>query len=282
MSHTTKRKLIDGLFRIFVSLALVISMLFLISLLFTLIKTGIKAIDFGFLFGRLRPSDPEHTGIVTGIAGTFLLALLVFILTIPIGIGSAIFIEEYVNRKTRFYKIIDITISNLSGVPSVIYGILGATLFVGALRGTAIAGGVTLSLLILPVVIVSSQEALKSVPGSLKEAAYGLGMTKWQMIKAVVFPYAMPGIITGFILAISRAVGEAAPLIVVGIATSVTFTPTGIFDTVTALPLLINSFTSLPGGGESVAAAVSLVLLFFILVMNGVATTIRYKFSKRK
>lgn len=282
MNRLQRRKIQDSLFRSFVFLAILFSLVTLLVLLITIMKDAISIVDFHFIFGRIV-STPEETGVFPAILGTLFLAVIVAFVAIPVGIGSAIYIEEYLDRKSKMYKIIDLSIANLSGVPSIIYGILGATVFIGVLRGTAIAGGVTLSLLILPVVIVSSQEALKGVPNSLKQGAYGLGMTKWQVIKGITLPYASPGMITGIILAISRAMGEAAPLIVVGIASHVTFNPQRITDDITALPLLINKFTADPSpAGIQVAAGVSFVLLFLVIVLNSVATYIRIKFSKNR
>jgi phosphate transport system permease protein len=205
-------------------------------------------------------------------------------MAVPIGIGAAVYLEEYANRKGLFYKIIDISISNLSGVPSIIYGILGLSIFsiIVVLKGTLLSGAITLSLLILPVVIVSSQEALKSVPTSLKEAAYGLGMSKWQMIVAVVIPYAMPGMLTGVILALSRAIGEGAPLIVIGAATFVNKLPSSLMSSFTALPIQVFYWSGLPKEEyQNVAAAGSVVLILLLLAFNSIAIILRNKFQKR-
>jgi len=227
---------------------------------------------------------PKQAGIFPGIVGSLILIILIAIIAIPIGLGAAVYLEEYASKKTRFYRLIDISIANLSGVPSIIYGVLGLGIFsyFTFLKGTITAGAIILALLILPVIITSSREALKAVPTSLKEAAYGLGMTKWQMIVAVVIPYAMPGILTGVILALSRAIGEGAPLIVVGAATIVTSLPTSLTSSFTAMPILVYYWSGLPKAEyQNVASAGSVILIAILLIFNSIAIILRNKFQKK-
>jgi phosphate transport system permease protein len=197
-------------------------------------------------------------------------------------VGAAVYLEEY-SKKTRFTRIIEINISNLAGVPSIVYGILGLAFFVrGLMLGRSLlAGALTLALLILPIIIISSQEAIRAVPGSIREASYALGATKWQTIRNHVLPAALPGILTGNILALSRAIGEAAPLIMIGALTFVAFTPQSPLDPFTALPIQIFNWASRPKTEfQSLAAAGILVLLFLLLAMNAAAIIIRNKYQR--
>lgn len=209
-------------------------------------------------------------------------------ITITLGVGTAIYLEEYAkeNALTNFIKV---SISNLAGVPSVVFGLLGLTIFVRgmgidsiALGNSVLAAALTMSLLILPVIIVASQEAIRSVPSSVKEASYGLGANKWQTIRRVVLPAAIPGILTGFILALSRALGETAPLILIGIPTILLQLPSTIFDQFQALPMSIYSWTKLPQEEfQNVASAGIIVLLVILLLMNAIAIFLRNKYSKK-
>ena len=193
--------------------------------------------------------------------------------------------EQYLNKKSKWYHFLEVNISNLAGVPAIVYGLLGLTLFsrMHGLRGTILAGGITLSLMILPVIIVSSREAIKAVPKILIEAAYGLGMTKWQMIKAVIIPYAAPGMLTGVILALSRALGESAPLLVVGAAAMVTKDPTSVFSRYTAMPIQIFQWATNPKQEfQDLAASGIIVLLVFLLSANALAIMLRNKYQKER
>lgn len=200
-----------------------------------------------------------------------------------LGVGTALYLEEYA-KKNKFNDFIKLNISNLAGVPSIVFGLLGLTIFVRelSLGRSILAAGLTMSLLILPVIVVAAQEAIRSVPTHLREASFGMGATKWQTIYRVVLPAAIPGILTGSILALSRAVGETAPLVVVGLPTFIAFLPAGVLDTATALPMQIYNWTSRPQADfQSVAAAGIIVLLVFLIVMNSIAVFIRNKFQKR-
>ena len=284
MNRDTKRKIIDKMFYGVALVAVLFALSFLGILFYSIFKAGIDKLNFDFIFGqiRLNPSGIADTGILPGLLGSVYSIIIVIILTIPIGVGAAIYLEEYIDKKSKTYKFLDILISNLNGVPSVVYGLLGSMIFIGGLRGTLIAAGITLSLLILPVVIVSSQESLKTVSNTLKESAYGLGFTKFQVIKGITLIEALPSMITGIILAISRALGEAAPLILIGVAVSVTYNPQYLSDKITTLPILINEFTASPNTvGLQIAAATALVLLAILLILNTIAIIIRLKFTKK-
>ncbi|KCZ71364.1 phosphate ABC transporter, permease protein PstA [Candidatus Methanoperedens nitroreducens] len=225
---------------------------------------------------------PEQAGIKSALWGSIWLMILTAIISIPLGVGAAIYLEEYA-RRTWLTRIIEINISNLAGVPSIVYGILGLALFVrGLMLGRSLlAGALTMALLILPIIIISSQEAIRAVPKSIREASYALGSTKWQTVRHHVLPAALPGILTGNILSLSRAMGEAAPLIMIGALTFIAFTPAGPFDPFTALPIQIFNWASRPKAEfQFLAAAGILVLLALLLAMNAAAIIIRNKYQR--
>jgi phosphate transport system permease protein len=204
-------------------------------------------------------------------------------LAFTLGVGAAIYLEEYATR-SRFAAIIQTNIANLAGVPSIVYGILGLEIFVRSLGlgKSVIAGGFTLALLVLPIVIIVAEEAIRAVPSSIREGGYALGATRWQAIWHLVLPQAFPGILTGVILAVSRAIGETAPLIVMGALTFVPFSPDGLFSRFTVLPIQIFNWVSRPQEGfHEAAAAGIIVLLILLLSMNAVAILLRNKFQKR-
>ncbi|WP_426428690.1 phosphate ABC transporter permease PstA [Staphylococcus equorum] len=239
-------------------------------------------------FTNFSSSTPSMAGIKGAFIGTIWLMVTIIPITITLGVGTAIYLEEYAkeNALTNFIKV---SISNLAGVPSVVFGLLGLTIFVRgmgidsiALGNSVLAAALTMSLLILPVIIVASQEAIRSVPSSVKEASYGLGANKWQTIRRVVLPAAIPGILTGFILALSRALGETAPLILIGIPTILLQLPSTIFDQFQALPMSIYSWTKLPQEEfQNVVSAGIIVLLVILLLMNAIAIFLRNKYSKK-
>ncbi|WP_346200663.1 phosphate ABC transporter permease PstA [Caldifermentibacillus hisashii] len=264
-----------------------------------LLATGLCLIVLAVLFGRIfiqglpyldwqfmnsLPSrKPEEAGIYTALNGTIWLMVVVVPVTMILGVGAAIYLEEYA-KKNRFTTFIQVNISNLAGVPSVVYGLLGLTLFVRtfAFGKSVLAAGLTMSLLVLPVIIVSAQEAIRAVPSSFREASNAMGATKWTTILRVVLPASLPGILTGSILALSRAIGETAPLVVLGIPLFLAFLPNSVFDEFTALPMQIYNWTSRPQDEfHALAAAGIIVLLALLIVMNSVAVMIRNKFSKR-
>jgi phosphate transport system permease protein len=223
---------------------------------------------------------PDQGGIRPAIVGSALLGLITIVVAVPIGVGAALYLEEYA-PKVWWTDIIEINISNLAGVPSIVYGLLGLGVFNYLLGfGPAlISGALTLSLLSLPVIIVTSREAIRAVPNSLRQASYGLGVSKWQTIFNHVLPYAVPGILTGVIISVSRAIGDAASLIVVGAVSFLTFDP-GLFQRFMALPIQIYSYITRPEAGFSNAAAATIIaLLLLILALNGIAIYIRQRFT---
>lgn len=250
----------------------------------------------GFLLNAMN-SKPELTGVRGALIGSLLLILITIAFALPAGVGAAIYLEEYADTSTRINRVIQANIDNLAGVPSIVYGILGLAIFVrgmeavtsGAVFGvtdsngrTVLSAGLTMALLILPIIIINAQEAIRAVPKSLRDASYGLGGTKWQTIWNHVLPYALPGILTGTILAISRAIGETAPLIVVGASTLLTQDPSGPFSKFTALPVQIYNWTSRPQAEyRHIAAAAILVLLVTLLSMNAIAVILRNRFSRK-
>lgn len=256
----------------------------LAALLYRVVVDGIGWINIDFLTGKLS-TQPELAGIMGAILGTFWLMLVVTPITMFLGISTAIYLELYA-KEGFFSSLIQTNIANLAGVPSIVYGILGLTVFARAMNlgNIALAGGLTMSLLILPIVIVASQEALRAVPGDLSEASYGIGATKWQTIQQVILPVALPSMMTGAILALSRAIGETAPLVVIGIPALLIPFPGSIFDKFTVLPMQIYYWTldaSLTAEYANLAAATIIVLLFCLLLLNSSAILIRNKFSKQ-
>ena len=227
---------------------------------------------------------PLESGILAPMAGTVWVVGLTAIFTVPVGIGTAIYLEEFA-RKNRLTRLIELNISNLAGVPSVIYGLLGLAVFVQFLFNGSrnlTAGALTMTLLILPIVIIASQEAIKAVPSSYRDAAYAMGATRWQVVKTVVMPQAVPGMMSGIILALSRAVGESAPILIISSLVWVTFVPTSPDSKFTVLPLQIFTWVSQPQEDfRSIAAAGIIVLLLILLGMNAVAIWIRNKYQVR-
>lgn len=248
-------------------------------LLVRVFAQGSEFLDLGFLTNQPSRIDPYAGGVANGLTGTLSLMLIVAVGSFPIGIGAALYLEEFAPRNA-VTRLIDANIANLAGVPSVVYGLLGAGLFVGILDmgRSLLAAGLTLVLLILPVIIVTSREAIRAVPRELREAGLGLGATPWQTTSRLVLPQALPGMITGAILGLSRAIGEAAPILVVG-AASARFrnsTPLDLFEQFSALPVQIYNNTFDPDPViQGVAAGAIIVLLGALLLMNGIAITIR-------
>lgn len=261
--------------------ATVVALVLLALLLWDAWDKGASWLGFKFL-DSFPSRFPEQAGIKSALWGSIWLMLLTAVISIPLGVGAAIYLEEYAGR-TKLTRIIEINISNLAGVPSIVYGILGLALFVRGLGlgRSLIAGALTMALLILPIIIISSQEAIRAVPSSIREASYALGSTKWQTVKHHVLPAALPGILTGNILALSRAMGEAAPLIMIGALTFIAFTPESPFDPFTALPIQIFNWASRPKAEfQYLAAAGILVLLGLLIAMNAAAIIIRNKYQR--
>lgn len=225
----------------------------------------------------------SRAGILPALAGSLWVLALTAAVSFPLGVGTAIWLEEYAPRN-RMTRLIQVNISNLAGVPSIVYGILGLALFVRAfaLGRSVISGALTLSLLILPVIIIASQEAIRAVPNSIRMGALALGATRWQTIRHQVLPMAMPGILTGTILALSRAVGEAAPLLVVGAVAFVPFVPSSPTDAFTVLPIQIFNWISRPQQEfHRLAAAGIVVMLAVLVLLNGAAILLRNRYSKK-
>lgn len=247
-----------------------------------IIIEGIARINWDFLT-NLPSRRPSKAGIYTAMLGSVWILVLTTIIAFPLGVASAIYLEEY-GKKSRLNNLLEINISNLAGVPSIIYGLLGLEVFVRVfgLGGSVLAGAMTLSLLILPIIIVATREAIKAVPKSIKEASFAMGATKWQTIWLQVLPASFGGILTGVILALSRAVGEAAPLIVVGALAYVPFAPSSPMDEFTVMPIQIFNWASRPQHGFSVnASAAIIVLLSITFLMNGIAVLFRNKWQKK-
>jgi len=284
---------------------LLISLVILAILITSVMSDGFGVYtDRGFDFldnGLSR--RPARAGISQGIVGSVWIAISVAVIAFPLGIGAAVYLEEYA-RRNRLTGFIELNIRNLAGVPSVVYGLLGLAIFVDALggfsgqegvdRSTLAAAGVTLAVLVLPVMIITTQESLRAVPQELRDAAYGVGSTRWEVIRKIVLPYAAPGIFTGSLLSIARAIGEAAPLIVVGAFTfsssgagldaANVFDPGHLEDRFTALPMVISTWSKAPQEIFKVdlAAATILAMLTFVLLINSIAIVLRNRFEKKR
>ncbi len=247
-------------------------------LLFHVTREGIRWLDLQFLT-EFPSRFPEQAGIKSALWGTVWLITLTAGISIPVGVAAAIYLEEF-SPKNRLSQLIEVNIGNLAGVPSIVYGILGLVLFVRflALGRSVLAGSLTMTLLILPVIIIAAREALRAVPDSIRHAAFALGATRWQAVRAQVLPVALPGILTGVILALSRAIGETAPLVMIGALTYVAFVPEGPMDAFTALPIQIFNWASRPQADfHQLAAAGIIVLLVTLLLMNATAVWIRQR-----
>ena len=244
---------------------------------------GLPWLDMQFL-SSFPSRFPEKAGIKSALVGTLWLVSITAAIAIPVGVLAAVYLEEYA-KPTRLTEFININIANLAGVPSIVYGIIGLAIFVRFFQfeRSVLSGALTMSLLILPVIIIAAKESIRAVPGSLRQAAYAVGATRWQVIRAHVLPAALPGILTGVILAISRAIGETAPLIMIGALTYVAFLPEGPMDEFTALPIQIFNWTSRPQEEfHQLASAGIVVLLAVLLMMNSLAVYIRYRGTKTK
>ncbi len=227
---------------------------------------------------------PEMAGAQSAITGTIWVIVTTALISLPIGIGAAIYLEEYGNSSSKFYRLIEINIQNLAAVPSIVYGILGLAVIARAfaLGQTVITAALTLSLLVLPVIIISTREALRAVPQSIRAGSLALGATKWQTIWYQILPAAIPGTATGSILALSRAIGEAAPLLLLGAVTFITFNPNGLNSSYTVMPIQIYNWISQSRVEfHTLAAALCVVLLVILLIMNGIAIFLRNRYQRR-
>ena len=282
MSRIGMNRFKDKLFSVTGIISTMVGLILLGIFMGDIIIEGIHRISWDFLI-NLPSRRPERAGIYTAMMGTVWILLITTIISFPIGVAAGIHLEEY-SKKGRLSKILEINISNLAGVPSIIYGLLGLEVFVRimGLGPTVLAGSMTLSLLILPIVIVATRESIKAVPQSIKDASFALGASKWQTTYFQVLPASMGGILTGVILALSRAVGEAAPLIVVGALAYVPFAPKTPMDEFSVLPIQIFNWISRPQHGFIInAAAAIIVLLFITFLMNGIAIYLRNRWQKK-
>ena len=276
------RRRLDVLFQVVALIVLVLALASLCALIADVWRDGAGRLSVDFLTG-FPSRRASQAGIYHAITGSIFVILLTAALAVPVGVAAAIYLEEYGTR-SAVAKLIEINISNLAAVPSIIYGLLGLGLFVRAMGmgRSVLAGASTLALLVLPVVILSTREALRAVPKSIREGSYALGATKWQTIWHQVLPVASPGILTGMILALSRAIGETAPLIAIGALTYVPFAPDSIWSPFTVLPIQIFNWVSRPQSDfKANAAAGILVLLVLLLTMNGLAIWLRDRYQKK-
>jgi phosphate transport system permease protein len=272
----------DKAFKVVTFTATLIGLIFLAMLIVNILYTGLTRIDWDFLTS-FPSRKPEKAGILSAIVGSIWIMGFTALIAVPVGVMAGIYLEEY-TKKNFFTKLIEINIANLAGIPSIIYGLLGLSIFVRALslERSLLSGALTLALLVLPIIILSTREALRAIPFSIREAAYALGSTKWQTIYHQVLPVALPGILTGTILALSRAIGETAPLIAIGALTYIAFLPHTPFDPFTVLPIQIFNWVSRPQHEFAVnAVAAIIVLLFMTLLLNSIAIILRHKFQKK-
>lgn len=276
------RKRKNALFHTLCLVASLVGILVLVILLADILAKGLGSLDWQFLTSF--PSRfPHKAGLKSALFGTMWLVAIMAPIAFPVGVGTAIYLEEYA-RQNWLQKVIQTNINNLAGVPSIIYGLLGLAVFVRALGlgRSLLAGALTMALLVLPIIIVASQEAFRSVPASLRHASYALGATRWQTVRYVVLPSAIPGILTGTILAVSRAVGETAPMLIVGAWAFIASTPKSPLDPFTVLPMQIYNWTTRPQAGfQEIAAAGIIVLLVLLLTMNAAAIFLRNRYQRR-
>lgn len=277
-----RRKLASALFAF-----LCLSVTLLAFFLLFWIMSGIFKQGMPYLSQKFLTSFPsrfaEQAGIKSALYGSVYVLCVTALFAIPVGVGAAIFLQEYA-QDSKFARFVQVNIANLAGVPSIVYGILGLALFVRffGFERSILSGGLTLGLLVLPIVIISAQEALRGVPNSLRHGSFALGATKWQTISRQTLPVAMPGILTGIILSISRAMGETAPLIMMGALTYVAFVPRGLRDGFTTLPIQIFNWTSRPQAEfQAIAAAGIIVLMTVLLSLNALAIFLRYRYNSR-
>jgi len=286
-----KRDLPGGAFRgvLFAAVATTVVILGVLVVDVTVTGWDVLSGGLGDLLSLTLGSSPETSGLSQAIRGSFFIAVFVLLVAVPAGVAAAIYLEEYATHG-RVSRFIDLNIRNLAGVPSVVYGILGFTIFVKALKSvtgpdsngrSVISAGLTLAILVLPIIIITSAEAIRAVPNGIREAGFGVGGTRWEVIRSHVMPYAAPGILTGTVLAVARALGEAAPLILVGATTGYltqgsSYVPDSLQERFTALPIVISNWSGRPGDDwrTSTAAAI-VVLLVIVLIINAAAILLR-------
>jgi phosphate transport system permease protein len=293
--RVARRKALDGIFAILGLLSTLIGMITLAALIVNLAADGAQRLSWTF-FISFPSRFPEQAGILSAWVGTTLIMIVTAITAVPMGVAAGVYLEEYA-PKNWLTGLIEINIANLAGVPSIVYGLMALGLFVYQLKlgQSILSAGLTLALLILPIVIVATRESIRAVPSSMREAAYALGATKWRTTRDHVLPYSMGGILTGVIIALSRAIGETAPLITIGALTFIAFLPGApikaefpfisfewLMSPFTVMPIQMFNWTSRPQQEFHLnAAAAGLILMFMTLLMNGVAIYFRYRFRKR-
>jgi phosphate transport system permease protein len=280
----------DRAFVVLCSLATAFGLVVLATLVIDVVYDGAHRLSWQFLTS-FPSRRPERAGILSALVGSIWLMVTTAAIAFPLGVGTAIYLEEYA-RPGRLQQLIEVNIANLAGVPSIIYGLLGLQIFVRVLSPltggrTVLAGSLTMALLVMPIVIIASREALKAVPDTLRHGGLALGASRWQVVARIVLPAALPGVLTGTILALARAVGETAPLITIGALTYIAFLPElsldGFRTPFTVLPIQIFNWVSRPQGGFHVnAAAATLVLLGFLLVMNTAAIILRNRYQGQR
>jgi phosphate transport system permease protein len=297
-SLTGRRMDVGGIaFQGLLLLTLIFALVVLLVLLFDVARTAVPYLleNGERVFTSGNSSLPANAGIKHGLIGTLYLGLFVFVIAVPVGIGAAIYLEEYA-RDTRATRFITTNIRNLAGVPAIVFGIMGLAVFVellGPITGpdsvqgkSLLAGGLTISLMVMPIIILTSQEALRAVPTSIREAGFGVGATRWEVVRSHVLPSAAPGVLTGSVLAMSRALGETAPLIMVGAVTGFLSTSGGFLDQLqqrfTSLPTLVFAYVKKPVEEyQDLAAATILVLIVFIFVVNLAAILLRNRYERK-
>ncbi len=289
--NMSTRYKIDTVFKYATWAAVVVAIVVLVVLLVDVAVDGLPRLSWQFL-SSMPSRKPEEAGLLSALVGTVWVMILVALICFPIGVGAGIFLEEF-SKDTWFSRAIEININNLAGVPSIIYGLLGLQVFVRWLEPVTggrsiLTGAATLALLVLPIVIVATRESLRAVPDSLRQAGFALGATRWQVVREHVFPLALPGILTGTILALSRAIGETAPLITIGALTFISFLPPldnpieGVQSPFTVLPIQVYNWVSRPQAEfHTNAAAGIIVLMVVLLAMNATAVILRNKFQKQ-
>jgi phosphate transport system permease protein len=296
-SLTGKRRDVrETVFSLFLLLTLIIALSVLIVLLFNVARTALPLLTerSGTIFGNGYSALPQNAGIKQGLIGSIYLMVFVIVLAVPLGIGAAIYMEEYA-RDTALTRFINTNIRNLAGVPAIVYGILGFAIFsqlLGSITGpnysglTLLSGGLTISLMVLPIIVITTQEALRAVPKGIREGGFGVGGTRWEVIRSHVLPNAAPGILTGSVLAMARALGETAPLIMVGAVQGFLVTRGGLFASLrekfTSLPTLIFAFVKKPQPDfQDIAAVTILVLIVMIFVVNLTAILLRNRYERK-
>ena len=278
----TGRRWRDGVFYAVFVAAILVGIAGLLTLLIDTLIDAVPWLDWNFI-STYASRKPEQAGILAPLAGTAWIMIMTALFTVPVGVATAVFLEEFAGR-SWYTRLIQLNISNLAGVPSIIYGLLGLSVFVYSLSmgRSIVAGALTLTLLVLPIVIIASQEAIKAVPSGYRDAALAIGATRWQVVKTVVLPEAIPSIMSGVILALSRAIGESAPILMISAIVFLTFVPTGPDDRFTVLPLQIYTWVAQPQVGfRGIAAAAIIVLLVMLLAMNALAIAIRLRYQRQ-